>query len=156
MARNGAKRAAGNAARLGLGGAAALGLLALAGCSGTTEVSVETRPGLNCVDDSRECIERRQGALKGLMGDRDRRWIREPASPHAYASGVRLFAFKGRKKELSCEELAIGRREADAGPSVLRGVGGQGLTPAQVSRGTMLAGEVSRELANEMKRRCRT
>ena len=89
------------------------------------------------------------------MSDRQRTWVRQPAPAAAYASGVRLFAFKQRKRELTCDELAIGRREADAGPSVLRGPQGQGLTPAQISRGVMLATEVSRELGNEMRRRCR-
>lgn len=131
--------------------------LLLAACaSATVETTVEHRGGLGCVDDSRHCIDERQAALRALMSDRERRWVRQPSSPQAYASGVRLFAFKGRKKELSCEELMIGKREADAGPAVLRGAGSSHLTPAQISRGTMLAGEVGRELGHEMKRRCRT
>jgi hypothetical protein len=36
----------------------------------------------------------------------------------------------------------------------LRGPGGAGLTPAQISRGVILASEVARELAKEIKRRC--
>ena len=83
------------------------------------------------------------------------KWVKEPASPQAYASGVRLFAFKTRKKDLTCDELSAGKREADAGPGVLRGAGSSGLSPAQVSRGVMLAGEVARELSNEMRRRCK-
>jgi hypothetical protein len=89
------------------------------------------------------------------MLDKGRAWVRQPAPPAAYASGVRLFAYKQRKRELSCDELAHGRKEADAGPGVLRGPEGRALTPAQVARGVMLAQEVSRELANETKRRCR-
>lgn len=132
-------------------------IAALPGCSGTTEPpQLEAAPGLGCVDDSKQCIEQRQVALRALMTDRERRWVKEPATPAAYASGVRLFAFKTRKKEMTCEELAIGRREADAGPAILRGPGGAGLTPAQVSRGAMLSAEVAKELAGEMQRRCRT
>lgn len=128
----------------------------LAACSSAgSDVAIERRAGLGCVDDSRQCVEQRQAALRSMMADRERRWVREPASPAAYASGVRLFAFKGRKSELSCDELALGRREADAGPGVLRGPGGAGLTPAQVARGTLLSAEVSKELAVEMRRRCR-
>ena len=66
---------------------------------------------------------------------------------------MRLFAFKAKKRELTCEELAHGRRE-DGAAGALK-VAGAGLTPAQVSRGTMLAAEVSRELRNELGRRCR-
>jgi hypothetical protein len=68
---------------------------------------------------------------------------------------VRLFAFRVSKAELSCEELAHGRREAEAAPKAVKGH--PGLSPAQVSRTTMFAGEVQRELAAELKRRrCRT
>ncbi len=38
---------------------------------------------------------------------------------------------------------------------MLRGPEGANLTPAQVSRGVILASEVSHELAAEMKRRCK-
>lgn len=130
-------------------------LLLIGGCASPL---IETPPpaqGLACVDDSQRCIDQRMASLKGLMSDRDRRWIREPATPQAYASGVRLFAYKGRKKELTCEELAIGKREADAGPGILRGPNGSGLSPAQISRGTMLSGEVAKELAMESRRRCK-
>jgi hypothetical protein len=137
--------------------ASGLLLLALAGCAGAGgDPSLELASGPHCVDDSKECIQRREGALRGMMADRSRKWVREPATAQSYASGVRLFAFKGRKRELSCDELAIGRREAEAAPTILRGSGAAGLSPAQVSRGTMLAAEVSRELGIEMKRRCRT
>lgn len=127
----------------------------LAGCAANQpEVTVETRSGQGCVDDSKHCVDQRQAALKSLMSDPQRRWVREPATAQAYASGVRLFAYKGRKKEMTCDELAHGKREADAAPAVLRGPG-SGLSPAQVSRGAMLASEVSRELSTEMKRRCK-
>ena len=140
----------------GRGLAAAALLVTLAGCTSGGEVpQIERRAGLGCVDDSRQCIEQRQAALRTMMSDRERRWVREPVTPEAYASGVRLFAFKTRKKDLTCEELAVGRREADAGPGTLRGPGGAGLTPAQVSRGAMLSTEVAKELATEMQRRCR-
>ena len=81
--------------------------------------------------------------------------MKERASVDAYASGVRLFAFKNKKKELTCDELQIGRSEADAADRVLRGPDGKRLSPAQVSRGTMFAAEVSKELSREQSRRCR-
>jgi hypothetical protein len=65
-----------------------------------------------------------------------------------------LFAFRSKKGEMSCEELALARREADGAPKALKGA--QGLSPAQISRASMFAGEVGRELGTEMKRRrCR-
>lgn len=128
--------------------------LALAACGsgGAPELAPK---GLSCVDDSPGCIAERGAALSELSADRSRGWMRQPPPPTAYASGVRLFAYKQKKRELTCEELAIGRKEAEAGPGVLRGPDGRGLTSAQVARGVMLAQEVGRELGSEMKRRCR-
>lgn len=131
---------------------ALMGLMATA-CS--TGFNSPSQVGMGCVDDSSHCIEQRRVALNAIMADNSRAWVREPATPEAYASGVRLFAFKTRKKDLSCDELAVGRREAENAPAVLRGSDASRLTPAQVSRGLMLGAEVSRELAAEMKRRCR-
>ena len=136
---------------------AALGAVTLvgAGCSGLFGPD-DNRAGLACLDDSPECVEQRQAVLKSMIADKDRRWVKEPATPQAHASGVRLFAFRSRKKELSCEELAHGKREADTAARSLRGPDGRGLSPAQISRATMFAAEVSKELAAELRlRRCR-
>ena len=54
------------------------------------------------------------------------------------------------------EELAAGRREADGAARALRGPDAKGLSPAQVSRATMFAAEVSKELTAEMRnKRCK-
>jgi|LNFM01.1.fsa_nt_gb hypothetical protein len=111
--------------------------------------------GLHCVDDSAHCIAQRSTALNDLTNDKSRAWIRQPAQASAYASGVRLFAYKQKKRELNCEELNVARREADAGPAVLRGPDGKHLTTTQIARGVMLAQDVGRELTNEAKRRCK-
>jgi hypothetical protein len=137
--------------------AAMLAAGALAGCSGAdvTPDSPNRSAGLGCIDDSPRCIAERQQVLKVYMADKTRSFLREPPSATAYASGVRLWAIKSRKRELSCEELSHARREADGAAPALRGPGGQGMTPAQISRGIMLAQDVSKELGNEMGRRCR-
>ena len=136
-----------------LTGALVLALLAAA-CSTDSTPQLNGR-GMSCVDDSQTCVGERSAALNHLMNDNQRAWVRQPATPESYASGVRLFAFKQKKKEMSCDELAVGRREAEAGPGTLRGPQGKGLSPAQISRGAMLSTEVARELDGEMKRRCR-
>ena len=116
----------------------------------------DPRAGLSCVDDSPECVDRRQATLKSMLDDQDRKWVKEQADPQAHASGVRLFAFRSRKKELTCEELALGRREADSVPKALRGPEGKSLSPPQIARANMFAAEVSKELAAEMRsRRCK-
>jgi hypothetical protein len=67
---------------------------------------------------------------------------------------VRLFAFRSAKGELSCAELVHGRKEAEAAPRALKGQ--QGLSPAQISRASLFAAEVGKELAAEIRRRrCR-
>ncbi len=111
--------------------------------------------GLHCVDDSPQCIAQRSSALADLNNDKSRGWIRQPPQASAYASGVRLFAYKQKKRELNCEELNVARREADAGPAVLRGPDGKHLTTTQIARGVMLAQEVGRELTTEAKKRCK-
>ena len=142
---------------LATGSHAALCLLTLlaAGCSSSQLAQPPPVIGTQCVDDSSHCIGQRQSALRSIMDDKSRSWVRQPADARAYASGVRLFAYKTKKKELSCEELSAGRKEADGAPGVLRGPQAAQLTPAQASRGIMLAGEVSRELGNEFSRRCK-
>lgn len=127
--------------------------LAISACSGGPDLG-DNRAGLSCIDDSAQCVEQRQATLKAMLADQDRAWVKEPATPHAHASGVRLFAFRSKKSELTCEELAHGRKEAESAPKALKGT--QGLSPAQISRASMFAAEVNKELSAEMrKRRCR-
>ena len=136
--------------------AAVCGLSLLAGACGGLFDGGDTKAGLSCVDDSPECVEQRQVTLKAMLADKDRTWVKETPTPQAHASGVRLFAYRTRKKELSCEELAHARREADGAAKTLRGPEGKSLSPAQISRATMFAAEVSKELSAEMRtRRCK-
>jgi hypothetical protein len=136
----------------------AMGLAVLVGCALSLAACGmgidDSRAGLTCIDDSPNCIGQRQATLKSMLADKERRWVKEPATPQAHASGVRLFAFRSAKAELTCEELMHGRREAEAAPRALKGQ--QGLSPAQISRAALFAAEVQRELAAEMnRRRCR-
>lgn len=130
-------------------------LSAFGGCSNSSAPDSVPRLGLSCVDDSSHCISQREKAFDQLMADKSRSWVKQPATPEAYASGVRLFALNKKRKDLSCDELASGRREADAGPGILRSAGSSRLTPAQVARGAMLATEVSRDLGREYDKRCK-
>jgi hypothetical protein len=144
----------GSACGRGTGALGALAALALGACA-VGEPIEGAGMGINCLDDSPRCISEREAALKTMVADPQRRWVKEAATPSAYASGVRLFAYKSTKKSLTCDELHHGKREADGAAASLKGAG-SGLSPAQVSRSTMFAGEVSRELAGEIKRRCKS
>lgn len=126
----------------------------LAACSGGENGSAGPQIGLSCVDDSAHCISQRGKVFDSYMADKSRSFVKQPATADSYASGVRLFAISKRRKELTCDELAHAKREADAGPSVLRSNANR-LTPAQVARGVILANEVSRELGREQSKRCR-
>lgn len=125
----------------------------VSGCA--SNQTVDQPAGLSCVDDSSHCVAQRAQVLNGYMADKSRAWVKQPAEPHAYASGVRLFALSKKRKELSCDELFHAKGEADRAPSALRGPDGAGLTPAQIARGVMLASDVSRELQREIAKRCR-
>lgn len=126
----------------------------LASCATGSPPPELTKGGYSCVDDSVECVSRRQALLRQLTADNSRSWMKEHPTPEAYASGVRLFAMKTKKREMNCDELDRGRREADGAQSSLRSAGTK-LTPAQISRGSMFATEVSRELTNEIGKRCK-
>jgi hypothetical protein len=126
--------------------------LACAGCSGPS-AEFTTTSSLNCVDDSPQCVASRQSSLRRMVADKDKTWVKQPADAQAHASGVRLFALRQRRRDLTCDELAHGKREADAAPAVLRANAGK-LTHAQVARGVILAGEVSRDLGREQAKRC--
>lgn len=145
------RHAAKRAAKLAL---AAGALLALGACAIGAGPEIGARSGLGCVDDSPECISRRQATLRNMVDDKSRSWVKETPTPEAYASGVRLFAYKTKKKELSCDELKRGKLEADTARTSLASLGSR-LTPAQVSRSVMLAAEVGRELQREFDRRCK-
>lgn len=84
----------------------------LSGCAANNASIPELRAGLVCVDDSVDCISKRQATLRSLVNDGDHSWIKEPATPEAYASGVRLFAFKTKRR--SC--LATNSHMAAARP----------------------------------------
>ncbi len=130
-----------------------ISLSVLASCarSGPT---LDAGAGLSCVDDSPRCVRLRISTLNAYKADEQRRWIKQPVSSRAYATGVRMFAYRDAQARLSCAELAHGRREAAGAATALRKPGA-GLTPAQISRGLMLAGDVGDDLRREQRRRCR-
>jgi hypothetical protein len=138
-------------------GSAAMMACGLGACGGSVVEGPPQAPVANhgCIDDSAHCISQRQASLRALQADPSRSWVRQPASINSYATGVRLFAFKTEKNRLSCDDLGVGRREADSAPGMLRSPQAHGINPAIVSRGLMFATEVGRELTREQQRRCR-
>lgn len=135
--------------------AALASCIELAGCGGAADPAFGQQRGLKCVDDSNVCISQRKMVYDSYTSDKSRAWMKQPAGPHEYASGVRLMAYSKMRKELTCDELSRAKDEADRGPASLSGGSYVGLTTAQVARGAMLAREVSSELSREIARRCR-
>ena len=129
--------------------------LLTAGCGSSGTLPGDQAAGLKCVDDSSQCIHQREQVFNSYMADKSHAWVKQAAGPHEYASGVRLLALSKMRKELTCDELAHAKEEADRGPSTLSGGAYAGLTSQQIARGLMLARDVSRELAGEISRRCR-
>ena len=131
--------------------------LILGGCAkGLFEMSSPRGVGVDCVDDSDFCLTERRQALNEIMGDKSMNWVDEKPTARSDASGVRLFAFKQRKRQLNCRQLGIGYLEASSAPGRLRSANSPVLTPDLVSRGVILSEEVAKELKREMKRRrCR-
>lgn len=137
---------------LGLGIVLALALGLSACATKAPEPISPVRSGLACVDDSTECRSRRQIALNALLADKSNSWIQAPADASAYASGVRLFAYMKKKRELNCSELTAGLKEAKSARPTLKAATAR-LTTAQVARGALLGDEVSRVLKREHRRR---
>jgi hypothetical protein len=93
--------------------------------------------------------------LKALVEDPQRRWIGNPQPAAEYAEGVRLFAYRVLRTQLSCEELALGLAEIDAAAAAYRRPV-PGVTPDQARRVRVLSGEVAKELKAERASRCNT
>lgn len=110
----------------------------LCGCAFGTATISSPLAGLSCVDDSLDCVQKRKATLSYMTNDPTRAWVRQSPTPLAYASGVRLFAFKKTKSELSCDELKIGHMEADAAPKVLRSAEAKSLSPPRCHEGSCL------------------
>lgn len=129
-------------------------LAVLSGCAILTpSLTQSSGTGANCVDDSARCLAERRTALNAIMSDKSASWINQAPTATTDASGVRLFAFKQRKRQLNCAQLRTGYREASTARQRLRSSNNPKLTPALISRGAILGDEVARELKREMKRR---
>lgn len=126
----------------------------LAACSATEPEPAAPHAAAGCVDDSKACIEKRGAALKVMLADQKRTWVTKPETPAAYATGVKLFAYRGKKAELSCAELAHGREETRSMPQTLKPGSIQGMNDSRLAQVRDLSGQVHKELAKEFDRAC--
>jgi hypothetical protein len=85
--------------------------------------------------------------LRRLVKDPKRDWIGRPQSTEGYATGTRLFAYRGLRKKLSCNEIKRALEEMEtAGPS---------LKERKYARTEALMRNVAHELKSERGKRCR-
>jgi hypothetical protein len=111
----------------------------------------EARPQgsqLDCGPDA-ACLSQ----LKSLIDDPQRSWIGKPLPPTEYARGVRLFAYRALRAQLTCRELIMALGEIETARKPLSGPV-PGVTPAQAARARTLSDEVEAELRVERAARC--
>ena len=125
----------------------------LAACSGT-EPPPPPNAAAGCVDDSKHCIEMRGQALKAMLADTKRAWVTKPETPAAYATGVKLFAYRGTRDKMTCAELAHGREETRSMPQTLKPGSVPGMNDSRLAQVRDRSGQVNKELSKEFDRAC--
>lgn len=133
------------------------GLAAFAVACSSSEPPVEpANSAAGCVDDSKACIEKRGVALRTMLADPQRGWVARPETPAAFATGVKLFAYRGRKGEMTCAELAHGREETRAMPQALKPGSVAGMNDSRLAQVRDMSGQVNKELSQEFDRVCKS
>jgi hypothetical protein len=91
--------------------------------------------------------------LKAMVADPERAWMRQPVSPAVLANGVRLFAYRALKTQLTCGELAAALTEIEAAAQAFSGAVAD-LKPERITRVRVLSVQVGTELQAENAQRC--
>ena len=140
---------------LGMAALAAAWLLgACTPISSSPEAS--NNPAAGCVDDSKHCIDKRMSTLKVMVADQKRSWVYQQESPASYATGVKLFAYRATKAQLTCGELSHGRQEtADAALSLKSG-SVPGMNDSRLAQVRDMSAQVSKELGREFDKVCKS
>lgn len=119
----------------------------------------DDRAGLACVDDSKDYMDEAPGDARAACSPTRKKPAVKDTRDSASACFGRSLAspYRTQKKDLNCDELAAGRREADSRMARAAGPDAKGLSPLGVPRASMFAAEVSKELTAEEcgARRCK-
>ncbi|MEO0620117.1 MAG: hypothetical protein AAFZ01_12675 [Pseudomonadota bacterium] len=122
----------------------------LAGCASTQGPPVAT-----CLDDSQSCVSQRRATLNAMLADPQRKWVSARPGPRVYATGVRLFAWRKTKAQLSCGELQAGIAETGRARQTLAGPMG-GASRTRIGQIIALSDDVNGELKKVARgKRCR-
>lgn len=113
--------------------------------------AAKTEPAIHIEDcASSDCLAR----LKALVEDPKRGWIgQSQPKPAEYADGIRLFAYRALRGQLSCGELAVALVEMNAAAKAFREPV-ESLPPDKIARLRSLVSKVEVELRAERASRC--
>lgn len=118
-----------------------------------TEVRPPAAPPAKADEAACSGVDGCADVLRRMVEDPHRRWITRPASPAALASGVRLFAYRSLRHQLTCAELASGEAEIDAAARTFA-TPVPSLQLEQIERVRVLIQAVGTELRSESAARC--
>ena len=129
-------------------------LTASARLTGTSAPNVERPQSTSAAkypscEKPEKCIDR----LRTLVGSPDRRWVKQPEAPAAFANGVRMFAYMALQKKLTCDELSAALLETENAERAFRGTV-PGVRPMQVVAARRLSVRIARDLRAETTARC--
>lgn len=119
---------------------------ALTGCS--------AGPSKFCLDDSGACVQQRLARLDAMQEDPQRQWIAQTPSTEEYASGVRQFAYRSTRGQLTCSQLSAGIAETAQARRVLAPSKVKDISAERVGQIIALSDDINRELKVERKMRC--
>jgi len=91
--------------------------------------------------------------LRALVENSDRSWMRRAETPAEVLTGVRIFAYRALRAQLTCGELGVALAQLAGVPTKLR-TPPPGSRPQEVASATRLAAEVHEELSAERETRC--
>ncbi|KAB2851212.1 MAG: hypothetical protein F9K44_02355 [Hyphomicrobiaceae bacterium] len=136
--------------------AIAAGLLLAACASFNSAPEVSNNPAAGCVDDSKQCIDRRMTTLKAMVSDPKRTWVFQQESPASYATGVKLFAYRATRSQLTCTELSHGRQETAEAAHSLKSGSVPGMNDSRLAQVRDMSSQVSKELGKEFDKACKS
>jgi hypothetical protein len=111
--------------------------------------SAKATPAVAGCAGSERCVAR----LKSMIDDPDRAWIGRREPPTTFVSGVRLFAYRALRTNLTCPELRSALQEIDAASRTFNAAV-PGVAPEQATRVKALCVQVRAELGAENAARC--
>lgn len=132
------------------------GVALVSACTPISAPETSTNPAAGCVDDTKHCVDMRMSTLKVMVSDQKRGWVYQQESPASYATGVKLFAYRATKAQLTCAELSHGRTETADAALTLKSGSVPGMNDSRLAQVRDMSTQVSKELGREYDRVCKS